>query len=157
MGNNFGPWAQDFFSQLKDRLEEDKGRGKAKLARAYDASLAYLKTKGIKAPDMRKGSPAPVRYASWAFSAGGTRFFRFPYGGEPTSIFQKIEDASVVNLLTGMAPRVALHFPWDNTENPKELNSYAKKLELRFDAMNFEHFPRPSRSEAQLQVWKPLS
>jgi len=141
MGDNSGTMAQNFYSQLKGRLEDEKGKSKVKFRRSYDASLAYLKAKGIKAQDIEKRL-ATLQFAtpSWAFSAGGTRFFRFPFGGEPTSIFQKIEDASVVNLLTGMAPRVALHFPWDHTESPKELAGYAKNLELSFDAMNSNTF-----------------
>ena len=33
---------------------------------------------------------------SWALGTGGTRFGRFPGGGEPATIEQKIEDISVL-------------------------------------------------------------
>src|SRR5262245_19472285 len=54
-----------------------------------------------------------VAVPSWAFGTGGTRFGRFPAAGEPRNVFEKLEDAAQVHGLTGGAPRVSLHIPWD--------------------------------------------
>ena len=38
---------------------------------------------------------------SWGFGVGGTRFAKFPIIGEPTNVFEKIQDCSVVSSLVG--------------------------------------------------------
>ena len=53
-----------------------------------------------------------VALPSWAFATGGTRFGRFSGAGEPRTLREKMEDAAVVNGLTGgAAPRISLHIP----------------------------------------------
>ncbi len=50
---------------------------------------------------------------SWAFGNAGTRFKVFSSPGVPRDPFEKVSDAAQVNRLTGLAPRVSLHIPWD--------------------------------------------
>src|SRR5262245_14058098 len=50
----------------------------------------------------------------WAVGTGGTRFGRFPGGGEPRDTFEKIDDIAALNALTGANRTVSLHVPWDD-------------------------------------------
>ncbi|WP_221583519.1 L-rhamnose isomerase [Microbacterium sp. G2-8] len=54
-----------------------------------------------------------IELPSWAFGNSGTRFKVFQTPGTPRDPFEKISDASQVHKLTGLAPTVALHIPWD--------------------------------------------
>jgi L-rhamnose isomerase / sugar isomerase len=81
-----------------------------------------------------------VAVPSWAFGTGGTRFGRFPGPGEPRTLAEKMEDAAVVHRLTGGAPRVSLHIPWDEPEDPAALLEQARALGLGFDAVNSNTF-----------------
>jgi len=76
---------------------------------------------------------------SWGLGTGGTRFGRFPGPGEPGSVFEKLDDAAVVNRLSGGASRVSLHIPWDGAE-PAALVGHAGALGLSFDAINSNTF-----------------
>ena len=50
-----------------------------------------------------------VAIPSWALGAGGTRFGRFSFPGEPASLEQKIEDVGVLHALTHSAGAISLH------------------------------------------------
>ena len=81
-----------------------------------------------------------VAVPSWALATGGTRFGRFPGPGEPRSLLEKLEDAAVVNRLTGAAPRVSLHIPWDVPDDPAVARQAAAELGIGFDAVNSNTF-----------------
>jgi L-rhamnose isomerase/sugar isomerase len=81
-----------------------------------------------------------VALPSWGTGRGGTRFARFPILGEPTNIFEKLEDCAVVNQLCRMTPRVSLHFPWDRVDDIHALRERASSLALGFDAVNSNTF-----------------
>lgn len=81
-----------------------------------------------------------VAIPSWALGTGGTRFGRFPGPGEPRDIYEKLQDVAVIHRLTGAAPRVSLHIPWDEPEEPGRLRLHAEGLGLGFDAVNSNTF-----------------
>jgi L-rhamnose isomerase / sugar isomerase len=81
-----------------------------------------------------------VAIPSWALGTGGTRFGRFPGPGEPRDVYDKLEDVAVIHRLTGAAPRVSLHVPWDEPEDPERLRRHAAGLGLGFDAVNSNTF-----------------
>jgi L-rhamnose isomerase/sugar isomerase len=81
-----------------------------------------------------------VAVPSWALGTGGTRFGRFPGPGEPRTLSEKLEDAAVVHRLTGAAPRVSLHIPWDVPEDPEAIRQLAGELGIGFDAVNSNTF-----------------
>jgi L-rhamnose isomerase / sugar isomerase len=90
-----------------------------------------------------------VAVPSWALGTGGTRFGRFPGPGEPRDIFEKLDDVGVIHRLTGATPRVSLHIPWDEPDDPAALRSHAAALGLGFDAVNsntFQDQPEQERS-----------
>ncbi|ARA92436.1 MAG: L-rhamnose catabolism isomerase [Bacteroidetes bacterium] len=81
-----------------------------------------------------------VAVPSWALGTGGTRFGRFPGPGEPRDVFEKMEDIGVIQQLTRATPRVSLHIPWDEPDDPQALKDHAATLGLGFDAVNSNTF-----------------
>ena len=81
-----------------------------------------------------------VAVPSWALGTGGTRFGRFPGAGEPRTVFEKMDDCAQIHRLTGATPKVSLHLPWDEPEDPQALREHAKALGLGFDAVNSNTF-----------------
>lgn len=80
-----------------------------------------------------------VAVPSWGTGTGGTRFARFPGGGEPANIFDKLDDCGVIHALTKAAPSVSLHIPWDKAD-PADLRAKADQHGLSFDAVNSNTF-----------------
>ena len=155
--NNMRTMPTRFYTEMKARLGEEKGRGRAGIRKQYAASVVWLRKKGIKADQIeRKLKRFELSMPSWALSAGGTRFFRFEFPGEPRDVWEKVEDASIVNLLTGMAPRVSLHYPWDKVADPEALARYARRLGLKFDAINSNTFQDHPGQKLFIQVREPL-
>jgi L-rhamnose isomerase/sugar isomerase len=81
-----------------------------------------------------------VAIPSWGLATGGTRFARFPLQGDPRNIFEKIEDASLLNLLTRANQKLSIHLPWDQVESINELASFADYHNVRFDSVNSNTF-----------------
>jgi len=81
-----------------------------------------------------------VAIPSWALGTGGTRFGRFPGGGEPSSIEQKIEDIGLLHTLNKSSGAISLHIPWDIPQNPSAIKSLAAEFGLQFDAVNSNTF-----------------
>jgi L-rhamnose isomerase/sugar isomerase len=59
-----------------------------------------------------------IAIPSWALGTGGTRFGRFPGGGEPRNLEEKIEDIGLLHALNQSSGAISLHIPWDIPENP---------------------------------------
>jgi len=81
-----------------------------------------------------------VAIPSWALGAGGTRFGRFSFYGEPSSLEQKIEDIGVLHALTQTAGAVSLHIPWDIPQDYSAIKDLASGLNIKFDAVNSNTF-----------------
>lgn len=81
-----------------------------------------------------------VAIPSWALGAGGTRFGRFSYGGEPATLEQKLDDIGLIHALTGSAGAVSLHIPWDIPTDVQAIKEKAASHGLAFDAMNSNTF-----------------
>jgi L-rhamnose isomerase/sugar isomerase len=81
-----------------------------------------------------------VAAPSWAVGTGGTRFGRFPGGGEPRSTEEKVDDVAALHALTGANRTISLHVPWDDPDDPAALRAYAADVGLTFDAMNSNTF-----------------
>ncbi len=77
-----------------------------------------------------------IETPSWAYGDSGTRFKVFPQEGVPRNPFEKMEDAAIVNKLTGIAPSVAVHIPWDKVDDYDALGAYAAELGVRIGAVN---------------------
>jgi L-rhamnose isomerase/sugar isomerase len=81
-----------------------------------------------------------VAIPSWALGAGGTRFGRFSFFGEPSNLEQKIEDIGVLHSLTQTAGAVSLHIPWDIPSDYNAIKEKANALDIKFDAVNSNTF-----------------
>ena len=81
-----------------------------------------------------------VAIPSWALGTGGTRFGRFPRGGEPRNLEEKLEDIGLLHALNKSGGAVSLHIPWDIPSDPAHIRNLAAELGLRFDAMNSNTF-----------------
>jgi len=81
-----------------------------------------------------------VAIPSWALGTGGTRFGRFPAGGEPRSLEEKIEDIGLLHSLNRSSGAISLHIPWDIPGNSTNIKTLAVQHGLKFDAMNSNTF-----------------
>jgi L-rhamnose isomerase/sugar isomerase len=81
-----------------------------------------------------------VAIPSWALGTGGTRFGRFPGGGEPRNLEEKIEDIGLLHALNGSGGAISLHIPWDIPKDAEAIKKLAAQHGLRFDAINSNTF-----------------
>ncbi|MBA8792594.1 L-rhamnose isomerase/sugar isomerase [Friedmanniella endophytica] len=81
-----------------------------------------------------------IELPSWAFGNSGTRFKVFSTPGTPRTVEEKIADAAEVHRLTGLAPSVALHIPWDKVDDYAALRSHAESLGVRLGTINSNTF-----------------
>ncbi len=81
-----------------------------------------------------------IELPSWAFGNSGTRFRVFPQPGVPRDPFEKVADAAEVHRLTGLAPSVALHIPWDEVDDFAHLRQHAEDLGLSLGTINSNTF-----------------
>ncbi|MFD3589281.1 L-rhamnose isomerase [Streptomyces sp. NPDC058683] len=91
------------------------------------AVKAALKTQAVETP-------------SWAYGNSGTRFKVFAQQGVPRSAKEKLDDAAQVHAMTGAAPTVALHIPWDRVDDYADLAGHAEKRGLKLGAINSNTF-----------------
>ncbi|WP_099022985.1 L-rhamnose isomerase [Mycolicibacterium palauense] len=81
-----------------------------------------------------------IELPSWAFGNSGTRFKVFGTPGTPRNVFEKIADAATVHRLTGLAPSVALHIPWDRVDDYRALSGYARDHGVTLGTINSNTF-----------------
>ncbi len=84
-----------------------------------------------------------IETPSWAFGNTGTRFRVFDQPGAARNPYEKVADAAQVHRLTGVAPSVALHIPWDRVDNYEHLAKHAAELGLAIGAINPNVFQEP--------------
>lgn len=94
-----------------------------------------------------KISDFQVAIPSWALGAGGTRFGRFSFYGEPSNLEQKIEDVGLIHSLTKTAGAISLHIPWDVPEDYKAIKELASSLDIKFDAVNSNTFQNQTNAK----------
>ena len=104
---------------------------------AYSELKGQLESKGINVESVKKTLKSQhIETPSWGYGSSGTRFKTFPHPGTARNIYEKLDDASMVHKLTGVAPSVAMHIPWDKTDDYKALKKYAKDRGLSLGAIN---------------------
>jgi L-rhamnose isomerase/sugar isomerase len=91
------------------------------------AVKAALKTQAVETP-------------SWAYGNSGTRFKVFAQKGVPRTPQEKLDDAAQVHALTGVAPTVALHIPWDKVDDYAALAKHAQDRGVKLGAINSNTF-----------------
>lgn len=111
----------------------------------FNSDYAYLSDKLTRSGSnvveiVNKIADFQIAIPSWALGAGGTRFGRFSYGGEPSSLEQKLDDVGLIHALTHSAGAISLHIPWDIPTDVKAIKEKATSHGLIFDAMNSNTF-----------------
>ena len=81
-----------------------------------------------------------IAIPSWALGTGGTRFGRFPGGGEPRSLEEKIADVGLLHALNRASGAISLHIPWDIPTDADATKQLAASYGLAFDAVNSNTF-----------------
>ena len=81
-----------------------------------------------------------IELPSWAFGNSGTRFKVFAQPGVPRDPYEKLADAAQVHAVTGLAPSVALHIPWDQVDDFDKLVRHAEDLGVRLGTINTNTF-----------------
>ncbi len=108
-------------------------------AAAYQLLAEQLIEQGV---DVEQVKAALKRQAietpSWGYANSGTRFRSFPWPGAAVTTRQKLADAAMVHKMTGIAPSVAVHIPWDVPEDQDydAMGQYARSLGIRIGAVN---------------------
>ncbi len=81
-----------------------------------------------------------VAIPSWALGTGGTRFGRFPGGGEPRSLAEKIADVALLHQLNGSSDAISLHIPWDIPTDVAAVQQQLAAAGLSIDSVNSNTF-----------------
>jgi L-rhamnose isomerase / sugar isomerase len=81
-----------------------------------------------------------IELPSWAFGNSGTRFKVFGQPGVPRNPYEKADDAAQVHKFTGVAPIMAVHIPWDKTDDYAALSAHAAANGIRIGAVNANVF-----------------
>jgi len=77
-----------------------------------------------------------IETPSWGYGNSGTRFKVFAWPGAARDVYEKLVDAAFIHRLTGVAPSVALHIPWDFVDDWAALTQYAAEQGVRIGAIN---------------------
>ena len=122
-------------------IQQANAAAAAQLEEDFDHLARQLARRGTDAGMLVERAMAfRVAVPSWGVGTGGTRFARFPIGGEPRTVFEKLEDCEVIFKLTRLTPGVSIHIPWDKTANLAELRASADARGLFVDSTNSNTF-----------------
>ena len=81
-----------------------------------------------------------IETPSWGYGNSGTRFNTFAFPDAARNVYEKISDAAYVHKLTGVAGSVALHIPWDKSDDYCALKQYAEEKGITLGAINTNLF-----------------
>jgi L-rhamnose isomerase/sugar isomerase len=73
---------------------------------------------------------------TWGYGDSGTRFHVLHRASRPRTLEEKLDDAAVVQKITGVCPYVDLHTAWDKSDDWGSIKRYASDLGLRIGAIN---------------------
>ncbi|WP_116126865.1 sugar isomerase [Lewinella sp. IMCC34183] len=125
----------------KDQIRSQDGNHLDRHNKDYDYLADRLGEAGTDVEGVTDALAAfQVAVPSWALGAGGTRFGRFSFHGEPGSLEQKIDDVGILHALTQTAGAVSLHIPWDTPTDYAAVKQRAENHGLVFDAINSNTF-----------------
>lgn len=103
----------------------------------YDRLAERLTQQGINVEQVKEQlKKQHIETPSWGYGNSGTRFQVFPWPGAAKTIHDRIADAGYVHKLTGVAPTIAIHIPWDKTDDWEGLKQYSAEHGIRIGAVN---------------------
>ena len=104
---------------------------------SYEHLAGTLAARGLDVQGIKGSLKAQrIETPSWGYGNSGTRFKVFGAPGAARNVYEKIDDASFIHKLTGIAPSVALHIPWDKVDDWHGLKEYADKKGVVIGAIN---------------------
>jgi L-rhamnose isomerase/sugar isomerase len=111
---------------------------------SYNILKSSLEEKGIDVNKVEKRlKTLKIETPSWGYADSGTRFAIFKQKNAAKKVKEKIQDAAEVHKLTGICPSIALHIPWDITDDWDALLEYSLSLGIRPGAVNPNLFQDP--------------
>jgi len=103
----------------------------------YDILADDLEKQGHNVDEIRNNlKKQHIETPSWGYGNSGTRFGVFHQEGAARNAAERLEDAATVHKYTGVSPTVALHIPWDQTDDWDGLQQYAAELGIGIGAIN---------------------
>ncbi|MCY4024299.1 MAG: L-rhamnose isomerase [Anaerolineaceae bacterium] len=103
----------------------------------YERLAERLDAQGIDVEDVKRRLKAQhIETPSWGYGNSGTRFKVYSWPGAARNIHEKLADAGYVQRLTGVAPTVALHIPWDKVDDWEGLAQFAAEQGVGIGAIN---------------------
>ena len=103
----------------------------------YELLASALQARGIDVAAAKDAlKKQHIETPSWGYSDSGTRFKVFRVPGVARTIFEKISDAAFIHRLTGIAPSMAIHIPWDKTDDWQAVKQYAAEQGITIGAVN---------------------
>lgn len=126
---------------IRDQIQElnQKDRAEHDFHFQYTAEVLNRKSLDVQAV-VDKVKAFQIAIPSWALGTGGTRFGRFPRGGEPRSLEEKIEDVGLLHTLNRSSDSISLHIPWDIPRDPAALKNHLQAQGLTIDSVNSNTF-----------------
>jgi len=103
----------------------------------YERLAERLDAQGIDVEEVKDRLKAQhIETPSWGYGNSGTRFKVYSWPGAARNIQEKLADAGYVQRLTGVAPTVALHIPWDKVDDWEGLAQFAAEQGVGIGAIN---------------------
>lgn len=125
----------------KQNIVEENRSSEEKHQKEFSYLNDLLTDRGLNVEAIiKKINDFQIAIPSWALGSGGTRFGRFPIGGEPGNLDEKIEDVGLLHALSASCDSISLHIPWDIPDDNKRVKELAASFGLHFDAMNSNTF-----------------
>lgn len=125
----------------QDQIDRHNEKHKKAHQIKWNSLKLQLEDKGIETKSViDKLKEFQVAIPSWALGTGATRFGRFPIGGAPMNLVQKMYDIGLLHTLNQSSGAISLHIPWDIPEDTDGIRQLANELNLKFDAVNSNTF-----------------
>lgn len=125
----------------KKELEDFNKKGLDRHRRCFELLSENLEQAGLNVAQLLQDIEAfQIAIPSWALGTGGTRFGRFPEGGEPGNLYEKIEDIGLLHLINAASNAISLHIPWDIPDDAAAVRQLAAQHNISFDAVNSNTF-----------------
>lgn len=125
----------------KNQIQDNNLKNSASHKEKFDFLSNFLSKNGCSVDTVvQKIQDFQVAIPSWALGAGGTRFGRFGFQGEPSNLEQKIDDVGILHALTQTAGAISLHIPWDVPKDYGAIKQLADSHDIVFDAVNSNTF-----------------
>ena len=104
---------------------------------SYDLLVEHLQQRGVDVASVKEHMKKQhIETPSWGYGNSGTRFKVFNWPGAARNLHEKLDDAAYIHSLTGIAPSVAIHIPWDKVDDWDALKQYAADKGVTIGAVN---------------------